>query len=68
MALILTHGVLATLAGLLGAFIAQHHPLWPASLNTILVVWCLAVYWYPYIWLFVLPALLPVAGFSAWTG
>ncbi|MCM8621243.1 MAG: hypothetical protein NFW16_05750 [Candidatus Accumulibacter sp.] len=68
MALILTHGVLATLAGLLGAFIAQHHPLWPSSLNTILVVWCLAVYWYPYIWLFVLPALLPVAGFSAWTG
>ncbi len=68
MALTLMHGVLATLAGLLGAFIAQHHPLWPASLSAFLVVWCLTVYWHPHIWLFVLPALLPVAGFSAWTG
>lgn len=68
MALTLMQGVLATLAGLLGAFIAQHHPLWSTSLSAFFVAWCLAVYGYPHIWLFVLPALLPVAGFSAWTG
>ncbi|MEF8766610.1 MAG: hypothetical protein ABTS16_16760 [Candidatus Accumulibacter phosphatis] len=68
MALTLMQGALATLATLLGAGIAVHHPLWPALLSGLFVAWCLAVCWRPDIWLFVLPALLPAASFSAWTG
>lgn len=61
-------GALAILAVLFGTFIALHHPLWAAWLTPVFVVWCIAVWLCPALWLFALPALLPVAGFSAWTG
>lgn len=62
------HGVLAALAGLLGIFIACHHPLSPELLTLAFVGWLAAVCLRPALWLFVLPALLPVASFSPWTG
>ncbi|WP_291997769.1 hypothetical protein [Candidatus Accumulibacter sp. ACC012] len=62
------HGTIAAIAGVLGLFIAVHHPLWPNMLGVVFVAWGLAVAWRPSIFLFVLPALLPVASFSAWTG
>lgn len=67
-AVIWAHGALALLAALLGGFVAAHHPLWSVWLPAAFVVWCVAVCRRPVLWLFVLPALLPVAGFSVWTG
>jgi hypothetical protein len=61
-------GALAILAALLGIFLALHHPLWATWLTPAFVVWCITVWLRPALWLFVLPALLPLAGFSAWTG
>jgi hypothetical protein len=60
--------MLATLAGMLGMLVAVHHPLAPGLLACVFVAWGLAVCLRPAIWLFVLPAALPMAGFSAWTG
>src|SRR4051812_49310841 len=51
-----------------GLFLASHHPLWPVSLTAIFAG-CVAVSarW-PRLWLFVLPAAMPVLNFSPWTG
>lgn len=62
------HAVLAALAGALGLYIAANHPLWPNLLGVAFVAWAMAVGLRPSLFLFVLPALLPVASFSAWTG
>jgi hypothetical protein len=64
----LLHGTLAILAAMLGVFLARHHPLAPRLLVCLVVAWGLAVCLRPAIWLFVLPAALPIAGLSAWTG
>ncbi|EXI68018.1 MAG: Lipid A core - O-antigen ligase [Candidatus Accumulibacter adjunctus] len=66
--MILLHGALAILSGALAASIALSHPLWPASLALALLVWCVVVCLSPVVWLAVLPAVLPLAGFSPWTG
>ncbi len=66
--MILLHGALAILCGALAAFIALSHPLWPALLALALLVWSVVVCLRPVVWLAVLPALLPLAGFSPWTG
>lgn len=60
--------LLAALVGVLGAFIALHHPLAPVLLTVVFAAWSLAVFLRPAIWPFALPALLPVAGFAPWTG
>ncbi|MBK7956303.1 MAG: hypothetical protein IPK02_21460 [Candidatus Accumulibacter sp.] len=62
------HAGLAMFAGLLGAHLALQHPLWSGLLTVVFAAWCLAVYLRPQLWLTVLPALLPMAGFSPWTG
>ena len=62
------HGALAAMAGLLGVFVARHHPLSPDLLSLAFVAWTIAVCMRPALWLFLLPALLPVASFSPWTG
>ena len=66
--MILLHGTLAILSAAMAAFIALNHPLWPALLTFALVVWGVAVCLRPLLWLAVLPACLPLAGFSPWTG
>lgn len=62
------HGVLALLSLGLGALLALHHPLWSTGLCAAFLIWCIAVYARPALWLAVLPACLPIAGFSPWTG
>ena len=62
------HAGLAIFAGLLAALIAVQHPLWPDLLTPGWLLWCFAVYRRPSLWLKAVPALLPVAGFSAWSG
>ncbi|NDP38257.1 MAG: hypothetical protein GZ093_05830 [Rhodoferax sp.] len=51
-----------------GAALAWHHPLWPMSVLAAFSIWCLIAAWRPGLWLFVLPALLPLLNFSSWTG
>lgn len=62
------HSGLAIFAGLLAALIAVQHPLWPELLTAGLLFWCFAIYRRPLLWLTAVPALLPVAAFSPWTG
>lgn len=44
------------------------HALWPVALLAGLYVWGAAVAWWPRLWLFALPALLPVFNFAPWNG
>ncbi len=69
-------GLLKALAGLLvavigfcaGLALAWHHPLWPAPVSAIFVLWCLVVACRPGLWLLVVPACVPFLNFSPWTG
>lgn len=51
-----------------GAALAWHHPLWPLTTLAVFWIWCLITAWWPGLWLFAVPALLPVLNFSTWTG
>lgn len=51
-----------------GAGLAVHHPLLPLAALAAFTLWCVAVAWRPGIWLFVVPALLPLLNFAPWTG
>ena len=51
-----------------GAALAAHHPLLPLAALAAFTLWCIAVAWRPGIWLFVVPALLPLLNFAPWTG
>ncbi|WPC67672.1 O-antigen ligase family protein [Rhodoferax ferrireducens] len=51
-----------------GAALAWHHPLWPMAVLAVFSIWCLIAAWRPGLWLFVVPALLPLLNFSSWTG
>ena len=51
-----------------GAGVAVHHPLVPLAALAAFTLWCVAVAWRPGIWLFVVPALLPLLNFAPWTG
>jgi len=62
------HAALAGFSASLGVVVALQHPLSPLFLTVFFIIWCLAVFKYPSIWLLILPALLPVSSFGAWTG
>ncbi|WP_291993134.1 O-antigen ligase family protein [Candidatus Accumulibacter sp. ACC003] len=62
------HAAVAAFAGVLGSFIAWHHPLSPLLLCGAFLAWSAAVWLRPAIWPFVVPALLPLAGLAPWTG
>ncbi|MCP5249849.1 MAG: O-antigen ligase family protein [Candidatus Accumulibacter sp.] len=62
------HAAAAAFAGLLGLFIALNHPLSALWSSVAFLGWSVAVGLRPTIWPLLLPALLPVAGLSAWTG
>src|ERR1035438_9708662 len=49
-------------------FLALHHPLAPIPLAVALTLWAIAVRRWPSVWLFGVPALLPVMNFLPWTG
>jgi len=52
----------------LGIFIAAHHPLNPLAATALFVVWVAIAARYPTLWLLVVPAALPLANLSPWTG
>ncbi|MFI5445902.1 hypothetical protein [Polaromonas sp. UC242_47] len=51
-----------------GATLAGHHPMWPTAVLAVFGLWCVAVAWRPGVWLFVVPACLPLLNFAPWTG
>jgi hypothetical protein len=51
-----------------GLFLAFHHPLAPGVLAVGTVLWAATVWRWPFAWLLVVPALLPVLNFLPWTG
>ncbi len=57
---------LACLVG--GSALAWHHPLWPVLCLAALWLWAGLVFWRPGVWLWVVPAAMPVLNFSPWTG
>ena len=52
----------------LGGLLAWHHPLAPALTVLALILWSAIVFLRPVVWLFVVPALLPIIDFASWTG
>ena len=58
----------AVASGGAGLFLAAHHPLWPVVLTALFCVWVAASARWPGLWLFALPAAMPVLNFSPWTG
>ena len=64
----LSGGLLALSVGAAGAFLAWNHPLAPRTALIGFVLWCLAVARWPGVWLFIVPATLPVLNFAPWTG
>ena len=57
------------LLSLCGGFVlAWHHPLWPLATTAAFTAWVLVAARYRGLWLFVLPAVLPLMNFSPWTG
>lgn len=60
--------LVALLAAVIGLTLATHYPLAPTvGVACVLVFW-IAIYVRPDLWLLVLPALLPVIGFAPWSG
>lgn len=57
---------LASLA--LAVFLAWHHPLLPIAMTIGAALWAAVVFVWPGLWLFVVPAVLPVIGLAPWTG
>lgn len=51
-----------------GAALALHHPLWPMAVLAAFWLVCVVMAWKPELWLFWVPALLPVLNFSPWSG
>lgn len=52
----------------LGLGLSVHHPLWPVAMPTLWLLWVIVVAWQPRVWLFSIPAALPAANLSPWTG
>lgn len=62
---LLTPAVAALGAGL---FLAWNHPVWPLAATAAFAVWVIVAARYAALWLFLLPAALPLANFSRWSG
>jgi hypothetical protein len=52
----------------LGLGLAAQHPLWPTAMVSLWLLWTMVLVWRPQIWLWALPAALPMANLSPWTG
>ena len=51
-----------------GLLLAARHHLWPLAMVALFYVWAVLVAWRPGIWLWALPAMLPILNFSPWNG
>lgn len=51
-----------------GTLMALHHPASPVAGLTCFLLWAALVAWRPGLWVFMLPAALPLANFAPWTG
>ena len=60
--------VTTILAFVAGVGLAWHHPVAPAAVLAAFLLCCVAVAWRPGIWLFIVPAALPLLNFAPWTG
>ncbi len=67
-ALQLTRALVATIGLAAGALLTWHHPLAPRGALAGFLLWTAVVAWRPGVWLFVVPATLPLLNFSPWTG
>lgn len=65
---VLVDPVVAALAFVAGAGLAWHHPVAPAAVFAAFLLCCAVVAWRPGIWLFIVPAALPMLNFAPWTG
>ena len=62
-------GLLVAAFGLAaGAVLAWHHPVAPLAVLIAFLFWTVAVASWPGLWLFVVPAALPLLNFAPWTG
>ena len=61
-------GAVAAASFALGGVLASAHPLWPLAAWLVFSVCCVVVVWCPGIWLFWVPASLPLLNLSPWTG
>ncbi len=62
------HGSVGVLALLASLGLSFQHPLWPTAMPVLWSLWVMYVIWRPSVWLWSLPAALPWANFSPWTG
>ncbi len=60
--------LLAAAACAVGTAVASHHPLMPVTVTSVFLLWCALVAWRPGLWLFAVPAALPLLSFAPWTG
>lgn len=60
--------LVAAAAFAVGMALALQHPLAPLAVGVAFLLWCALVAWRPGLWLFVLPAALPLMNFAPWTG
>ncbi|MFM9915516.1 MAG: O-antigen ligase family protein [Rhizobacter sp.] len=60
--------LIASAAVIAGLVLAWHHPAAPAIAAAVFMMVCTLVAWRPDLWLFIVPALLPLANFAPWTG
>lgn len=60
--------LVAAAAFAVGVAWALQHPLAPLAVGVAFLLWCALVAWRPGVWLFVLPAALPLLNFAPWTG
>ena len=60
--------LLGLVSGLIGLFVALHHPLAPWLAAAAVVLGAVMVFIRPKVWPVTLPALLPIIAFAPWTG
>ncbi len=48
--------------------LSWHYPIAPAFVVAAFLTWSAISYRWPFSWLIVIPALLPIVGFATWTG
>lgn len=58
----------AASCGALGAILCWNYPIAPVAMLVAFAAWSVAVFWRPWLWLVVVPAIVPLIGFASWTG